>query len=416
MVIGGTTLLSLCLALAVDPQGAETDVSGDTVPWIGRWVPERNQWELGIFGGVLFPHPRVELFQDDSTLPDRGFRALRGWSPELGARVGFFPLRILGIEAEAAVLPTETAEGASALLYAVRAHAIAQLPYWSVVPFAVAGASGLGVSSDRGAVGNDIDLGFHFGGGVRVFMTRHVAFRLDLRDVMTARRGVGRSVVHSAEILLGVSLTLGRSRPESAPAPAPIDGDGDGIFDPDDACIDTPGVSEYEGCPIPDMDGDGILDPDDACIDTPGVPEHEGCPIPDTDEDGIFDLDDACVDTPGVPEYEGCPIPDTDADGLLDPDDECPNDPETRNGFEDDDGCPDELPKELEKFTGVIVGIYFDTARASIRSTSTPVLDEAIEVLKRYPELRIQITGHTDDQGEELRDPRRRRGGADRIQ
>ncbi len=32
---------------------------------------------------------------------------------------------------------------------------------------------------------------------------------------------------------------------------------------------------------------------------------------------------------------------DTDGDGLLDPDDQCPNDPEDRDEFEDDDGCPD---------------------------------------------------------------------------
>ena len=138
---------------------------------------------------------------------------------------------------------------------------------------------------------------------------------------------------------------------------------------------------------------------DDECIDEPGVTEFEGCPIPDTDGDGILDPDDKCIDEPGVDAYEGCPIPDTDGDGILDTDDKCIEEPETKNGFEDDDGCPDEMPKELEKFTGVIEGIYFDTAKASIKDKSKPKLDDAIEVLKKFEGVRLEISGHTDDRG-----------------
>jgi outer membrane protein OmpA-like peptidoglycan-associated protein len=36
-----------------------------------------------------------------------------------------------------------------------------------------------------------------------------------------------------------------------------------------------------------------------------------------------------------------CQPKDSDGDGLLDPDDECPNQPELRNSFKDDDGCPE---------------------------------------------------------------------------
>jgi outer membrane protein OmpA-like peptidoglycan-associated protein len=65
-----------------------------------------------------------------------------------------------------------------------------------------------------------------------------------------------------------------------------------------------------------DKDGDGILDDVDEC---PTVPE---------DKDGFADDD-------------GCPEDDNDADGILDKDDKCPMDPEDRDGFEDADGCPD---------------------------------------------------------------------------
>jgi OOP family OmpA-OmpF porin len=131
------------------------------------------------------------------------------------------------------------------------------------------------------------------------------------------------------------------------------------------------------------------------------LPEYEGSPVPDTDKDGILDPDDECVDVPGVPEYKGCPIPDTDKDGILDPDDDCPEEPETKNGFQDADGCPDEIPEEVTTFTGVIQGIFFATGKAKIRPQSRPKLDAAAEVLKKFPDLRIEISGHTDAQGAE---------------
>jgi OmpA-OmpF porin, OOP family len=69
--------------------------------------------------------------------------------------------------------------------------------------------------------------------------------------------------------------------------------------------------------PPGDADGDGILDPDDKC---PKVPE---------DKDGFQDED-------------GCPEDDNDADGLADKIDKCPNEPEDKDSFEDDDGCPED--------------------------------------------------------------------------
>ena len=67
---------------------------------------------------------------------------------------------------------------------------------------------------------------------------------------------------------------------------------------------------------ILDTDGDGILDPEDAC---PAEPE---------DKDNFEDED-------------GCPDPDNDNDTILDVDDDCPLDPEDLDGFEDENGCPD---------------------------------------------------------------------------
>ncbi len=393
--------------LSADGDGAQTEGGtrrskrakdrGDQ-PWIRRWAPERNMGEIGIFGGILLPARRLELFEPDLDLPDQGFKEFSTVAPDVGLRFGYYPSRFLGLEAEGAVMPTETDPGGDqTILYAGRGHLVGQIGLWSITPFVLAGATALGVASDREAVGNDVDLAFHFGGGVKFHLNRWVNLRLDVRDTLSAGRGVGDGVINNVEVLGGITLTLGRKR---APKPAgPIDTDGDGIFDPDDRCVDTPGVPEYQGCPVPDTDGDGIVDPDDKCVDTPGVPEFEGCPVPDTDGDGILDPDDKCVDTPGVPEYEGCPIPDTDGDGFLDPDDECVNEPETQNGFKDGDGCPDEVPKELEKFTGVIEGIFFDTNRDSIKKKSETRLQNAADILAKFPTIRIEVSGHTDSKG-----------------
>ena len=97
---------------------------------------------------------------------------------------------------------------------------------------------------------------------------------------------------------------------------------------------------------------------------------------------------------------EGCPDPDPDRDGISGDADKCPNEPETKNGFEDADGCPDTIPDKVKKFSGVVKGIEFDRGKDTIRPVSTPVLDEALAVLKEYATIKIQISGHTDTDGE----------------
>jgi outer membrane protein OmpA-like peptidoglycan-associated protein len=65
----------------------------------------------------------------------------------------------------------------------------------------------------------------------------------------------------------------------------------------------------------------------------------------DTDGDGIIDKLDKCPlepeDKDGFEDEDGCPDPDNDKDGVPDIDDKCPMVPEDKDGFEDEDGCPD---------------------------------------------------------------------------
>ncbi|CAN5639386.1 hypothetical protein BH11MYX1_BH11MYX1_19480 [soil metagenome] len=73
----------------------------------------------------------------------------------------------------------------------------------------------------------------------------------------------------------------------------------------------------------------------------PDVPEVDG----DRDGDGIPDREDKCPNEPEDKDMfqddDGCPDLDNDGDGIPDDKDKCPLDPEDRDGFQDDDGCPD---------------------------------------------------------------------------
>jgi outer membrane protein OmpA-like peptidoglycan-associated protein/tetratricopeptide (TPR) repeat protein len=47
----------------------------------------------------------------------------------------------------------------------------------------------------------------------------------------------------------------------------------------------------------------------------------------------------------------------------------------------------------------VLKNIFFDYAKAKLRSTSFPELDRLFNLLNEFPEMRIEISGHTDNQG-----------------
>ena len=365
------------------------------VKWVRRCLPERNTWELGVYGGVFFPAANShELFnavqQRDSG--DTFWRPYRTAAPAFGLRIAYFPLRFLGGEVEAGAMPTRVVEqggpGDRATLYAVRAHVIAQLPFWRVAPFILVGTGGLGTT---GRLGDDIDPMTHFGGGVKVYLTQRALLRLDIRDNVAARLHVDAGATNYPEVLLGLSAVLGRKPQRPQP---PVDSDGDGFLDNSDACPYEPGIAP-DGCPERDRDGDGFMDNQDRCPDVPGI-APDGCPERDRDGDGFLDSVDKCPDVPGV-EPDGCPIPDTDEDTFLDNVDKCIDKPEDWNGYDDGDGCPDVVPISVPQ--GTIRGIYFDLDKDTIKPKSRPVLDRAVSIFKDFDSIRIEISGHTDSTG-----------------
>jgi outer membrane protein OmpA-like peptidoglycan-associated protein len=249
--------------------------------------------------------------------------------------VGFYPLQHFGIEVEGGLMPASLRDGSgNPIIWAGRGHLVGQIGLWRLTPFIVAGAGAMGVASPRSAVGSEVDVGVHFGGGLKFFINYWLMLRLDVRDNLTNRAGVGEGVTHSPEILLGLSVTLNRTKEK----------------------------------PLRDRDGDGIPDRDDQCPREPG-PAPTGCPADDDDDE--------------IPNEE----------------DKCPTEPESRNGFDDDDGCPDIVPAEFADLAGILEGILFDTDKDVIKKESKPILDRAVEVLKKYPQVRIEISGHTDSAG-----------------
>ncbi len=65
----------------------------------------------------------------------------------------------------------------------------------------------------------------------------------------------------------------------------------------------------------------------------------------DPDKDGILGALDQCPTDPedkdGFEDDNGCPDPDNDGDGIADATDKCATEPEDKDSFQDEDGCPD---------------------------------------------------------------------------
>lgn len=106
----------------------------------------------------------------------------------------------------------------------------------------------------------------------------------------------------------------------------------------------------------------------------------------DSDGDGVPDERDLCPETPAGTEVDenGCALKpeDSDQDGVNDDMDRCPDTP--RGAIVDDMGC------------WVIGSVYFDLDEHVIKPQYTNLLDEAVAVMQRNPEVDLSIQGHTD--------------------
>lgn len=227
------------------------------------------------------------------------------------------------------------------------------------------------------------------------------------------------------------------------------DTDGDGVPDYKDACPDAKGLKELKGCP--DSDGDGVADLEDECPNLAGSRFNKGCPeekkfsdrdkdgvedkidkcpdqvgsaatngCPDSDNDGVADLEDECPTIAGLMTAKGCPdsdsdgtpdnkdkcpkafgpkvydgCPDTDGDGLDDFNDKCP----TMPGPVENKGCPKISEKDKETLDIAMRSVEFDLGKATLKTISYQILNQVSEIMKRYPDYNVVISGHTDNTG-----------------
>jgi OOP family OmpA-OmpF porin len=405
-------------------------------------VPEANpeyRFDFTLLGGGHFFTNEHVLGHTDYGSNDPSASPLNAGM--FGAIMGFHFNRWIGLEGETMAIPTHTRGGsADGFLVGGVAQAAPEIREWvfayrgsfvlnlsdnyMVQPFLLAGYGGLTSMSAAAPAGTPAEItpssnrnwGFvHAGLGLKLGLTPRVGIRLDGRIMapwtfILPLSGYAAAKGPDYEAFGGIYLNFGEIEKVHLMSTRG-DRDGDGIPDDVDRCPDEPedkdGFEDDDGCPDLDNDHDGIPDVLDKCPndaeDKDGFQDEDGCPDTDNDQDGIPDSFDKCPNEPedkdGFEDSDGCPDPDNDHDGIPDVLDKCPNEPETFNNYKDDDGCPDEVPAEVKKFTGVIEGINFKTGSAEILPGSYTILDRAVKVLQDYPDVNIEISGHTDNKG-----------------
>ncbi|MBI3179162.1 MAG: OmpA family protein, partial [Deltaproteobacteria bacterium] len=180
------------------------------------------------------------------------------------------------------------------------------------------------------------------------------------------------------------------------------DNDADTVLDVNDKCPMEPGDPANQGCPVidKDTDGDGLMDSVDQCPNDPedkdGFQDEDGCPDPDNDQDTVLDVVDACPLEPGSPMNNGCPVKDRDGDGITDDVDQCPDVPGPAPT-----GCPKRvLVVKKDDRIEIKQQINFKTGKhTSVGRISFESLDQVAAVMKSNPEIKIVIEGHTDSVG-----------------
>ena len=218
-------------------------------------------------------------------------------------------------------------------------------------------------------------------------------WRSDWGLMVTAGVGGGVSSGYGApdvRAMLGLSYALDMSEKNEAPAEAPVEparvpekretpGTVDGVPPAEAARTMSKEVFDRAVAEDPDADGDGIVKGADRCPDRA------------EDRDGFQDED-------------GCPELDNDQDGVPDTADKCPKEKEVVNGVEDDDGCPDEGKAKVaitDTNVEILEEVFFETGKDLLKPESEALLKQVAAVLKaNWRVRRVRVEGHTDNRGD----------------
>ena len=298
-------------------------------------------------------------------------------------------------------------------------------------PYIGAGAGANNVKlSGNGSSGSKTAFAWQAGAGASYFLSKKDALSLDYRYLATndVKIDIGTSSIKTDykahTLMLGYRHYFTDNTPRVNPRcptfPAgtvlgpdgcPLDSDGDGVPDYLDKCPNTPkGVQVgTDGCPL-DSDGDGVPDYLDKCPNTPHGTQVDanGCPNLDSDGDGVPDYLDKCPNTPRGQKVgpDGCPL-DSDGDGIPDDQDECPNTPAGAkvlpNGCALKGDCRRPRAGEQVDEHGcalahnfILKGVKFEFDSDRLTPAAKIILNQVGETLKAYPEVSVEVQGHTD--------------------
>ena len=186
-----------------------------------------------------------------------------------------------------------------------------------------------------------------------------------------------------------------------------LDDDQDRVPNHIDKCPSTPKGQKVNanGCSDSQLDDDldGVFNKKDICPNTPKGEKvnAEGCSESqlDDDKDGVNNLKDLCKGTlKGQKVNEnGCALNqlDTDLDGIFDDVDKCPEE----KGDRLNNGCPVVSKKIENQVIEIANEVNFITNKADLTGPSKSKLNELLFILIDNPDLKIIISGHTDDVG-----------------
>ncbi|MCB0271772.1 MAG: OmpA family protein [Bdellovibrionales bacterium] len=320
--------------------------------------------------GALEISPFVGLRYSDnygSISPDQ--------APIAGLRLGFFFTNAFEAEVAAQRAFAESGNvapfnGENVNLDALRLNLLYHfLNDKKVRPYLTAGAGLERIDSDN--LNSQNDIGYNGGIGFRFYAGQSAGLRLEGRYVTAkVQNNINESWENNYEATIGLFFLLGAEKTKEVVEKIE-DADGDGVVDNLDQCPSTPKGSSVDanGCPaktFKDEDGDGIADEDDQCPSTP---------------------QDAPVDE------NGCAL-DSDNDGVKDYADRCPN---TEESVEvDNNGCP-----VVSVARGVLKGVTFKSNSPELTLNSETVLSGVADELKKFPDVKVEIQGHSDSVGDE---------------
>ena len=131
---------------------------------------------------------------------------------------------------------------------------------------------------------------------------------------------------------------------------------------------------------VDDDDNDGVINIYDV---------DSNDPYSDSDGDGVSDADESNAGQNPLDK-------DTDGDGLLDKDDECPK----TAGPIENKGCPVIEKEEQEILNTAFSNLEFETNLDVIKISSKPALVELSNTLKKKPDWKLKLSGHTDNVGD----------------